>query len=46
MVPSQPAVDSGEERTQKVFYLEIEPRNDRRWVGHIQCLVQTTTRLV
>ena len=32
MVPSQPAVDFGKERPQKVFYLEIEPRNDRRWV--------------
>jgi len=35
MVPSQPAVDFGEERPQKFFYLEVEPRNDRRWVRHI-----------
>jgi len=35
MVPFQPAVDFGKERTQKVFYPEIEPRNERRWVRHI-----------
>jgi len=48
MVPSQPEVAFGEESTQEVFCLEIEPRNDRRWVRHIndQCSVQKITRLV